>query len=1160
MKHFRLLFILGGLLLALSAAFAQSDTARIVGTVVDASGASVSGATITVANQGTARVLTAKSEATGSFQVSALPPGQYHVEVKQAGFQTATVDITLQVSQVQELSFKLQLGSIETKVDVTSEVALVETSTSSTGEVIQGRQVTELPLNGRNFTQLALLTPGVTRGSYGDIASGGAAGASSETFRYSDTGGASLSVNGLRPQVNNFILDGVDNNESLVNSIVFFPPAEAIQEFRVNTSVAPAEFGRAGGAVVQTATKSGTNTWHGSAFEFRRSGFGNAHLWNDKSRIDFKRNQFGGTLGGSIIKNKLFVFGDYNGWRQNQPQGDSTTTVPTAKMRTGDFSELLGLKDIVTSVPSRVICPNLYTPGDNPSVLPQFAGMNYIYNPQTCMPFGWNTATNSPGASINVIPSANQNPVGLKYLNAFPASNIAGAVRNNFQPHRQSVRNFNDFDTRVDFYATQKDSIFGRFSYGHDNYSVTDRLVDADHDLPSGWGSGDNLAYPHGLAVGHTHIFNENLINEFRFGWSEHKFGYNPPLQAKALAADMGIPNANRSSLLGGMALIGGWSNQLEYVGDGGPYEVPERTFHFSDSLSITRGRHTFKVGASIIRRQVDFIQGNNAKGYFWIDDNNGETNYNSGHGMFTGYEVSELLGGFVGSYIVGNAEGYYKTRNWETGYFVQDDWRVTNRLTVNLGLRYDLYTWPTEVDNRMSNFDPTRGILVQPGSATAKGYNSSLIDTDKNNFAPRIGFAYDLTGTGRTVLRGGYGMFYFLDRGGVENQLSSNPDFNGVSQYNACPTRTSCENGYRITLSGAAAAGSLDVTKATGALPSALVAADPNKLNSTNNVIYYPKKNPNSYVQQWNVQIQHALNQNTALNVAYVGTHMDNLTTIYNANQAGWFPNVRQIRESANIGSGSYHGLQTSLNHRMSKGLQYTLSYTWSHTLDNANGGVSGPDSHIVVDNKGNALLDYNYGNSGTDFRHYFVGSMIYELPWGKGRTWLTSAPKALDMLVGGWQMNNIVTLGTGGAFDVTGGSGLNLRPNYKGGCKVTGDLGRNTPWLSCPDSAFSDPGSGNIGTLARNYFHGPGYHTWDASISKQFSITERVKTEFRVQGYNLLNTPAMQNPDGGLSTFTATQDKTKSPWANFSNFGRTTNSRFSSERQLEFGLRFSF
>jgi Carboxypeptidase regulatory-like domain len=1156
MRRFTLLTVFAVLVLGLSVAFAQSDSARIVGTVTDASGANVQGATITVTNLGTGRVLSATSAPTGNFQFSALPPGRYHVEAKQKNFKTMTADVTLQISQVQEVNFKLQLGSVETTVSVTDEVALVDTATSSTGEVIQGRQVTELPLNGRNFVQLALLAPGTTRGAYGDIASGGSSGSSAETWRYSDTGGAALSVNGLRPQVNNFLLDGVDNNESLVNSIVFFPPAEAIQEFKVNTSVAPAEFGRAGGAVIQTSIKSGTNRLHGSVFDFRRTGFGDAHVWNQTGPIDYKRNQFGGTLGGAIIKNKLFFFGDYQGWRQNQPVGDGTTSVPTDKMRTGDFSELLGLSNNVTSIPAQATSPLCSTSGlynSDGTVNSKFSGKNYIYNPQTCLPFGWigDGFTGAPGGAgvINVIPAAYQNSVGLKYLNAFPEPNVAGAVQNNFQPHRQQVRNSDDFDVRMDFYPTQKDAIFGRFSYGQDYFTVTDRLVDATHDLPSGWGSGDNPAKPRGFATGFTHTFNQNLINDFRFGYTDYSYGYNPPLANVPLAANLGIPNANRNSLLGGMALIGGWSGQLEYTGDGGPYLVPQKTFDFNDGLSWTRGNHTFKFGASVMHRGVDFIQGNNAKGYFWIDDNN---NHNMsdvvGHGAFTGYEVSELLAGFVGAYSIGNANGYYETRNWETGYYAQDDWRVNDKLTLNLGLRYDLYTWPTEANNRMSNFDPTRGILVEAGTPQAAGYNSSLINTDKNNFAPRIGFAYDLFGTGKTVLRGGFGVFYFLDRGGVGNQLNQNPDFNGVSQYNACPSSSSCANGYRITLSGAAPLGSNDVTVATGTLPSGAAAADPNNLNATNNLIYYPKNNQNSYVQQWNVQVAQALTPNTALNVAYVGTKMDDLTTIYNANQAHWFSNIGAITESANIGSGNYNGLQMSLNHRMTRGLQYTVSYTWSHTLDNANGGVSGADSHIVVDNKGNALLQDNWGNSPMDFRHYFVASAIYELPWGRGRRWLTDVPKSIDAILGGWQLNNIVTLGSGGAFDVTGGSGLNGRPNYSGGCTVTGALGSSAPWLSCPASALTDPGAGVVGTLPRNYFHGPGYHTWDASIFKQFSITERVKTEFRVQGYNLTNTPAMQNPDGGWNG------------GSNGNFGKVTNSRFSSERQLEFGLRFIF
>ena len=322
---------------------AQTDTGRLVGTVTDASGAVISDAAITVTNKGTARSITAQTNGSGGYVVNALPAGSYHVEIKKQDFKTATADFTLEVSQVQEINLKLEPGNVSVTVDVTSGVPLVDTSTSSTGEVIQGRQVTELPLNGRNFTQLALLTPGVTRGAYGDEASGGSSGTSSETFRNSDTGGASLSANGLRPQADNFILDGVDNNDGLVNTIIFFPPAEAIQEFRVNTSVAPAEFGRGGGAIVQTSIKSGTNQLHGTGFFFRRSGEFDAHSYQATGPIIYRKGQFGGTLGGAIWKNKLFAFGDYQGLRQDQPVGIEYASVPTTKMRNGDFSELLGL-------------------------------------------------------------------------------------------------------------------------------------------------------------------------------------------------------------------------------------------------------------------------------------------------------------------------------------------------------------------------------------------------------------------------------------------------------------------------------------------------------------------------------------------------------------------------------------------------------------------------------------------------------------------------------------------------------------------------------------------------------------------------------------------------------------------------------------------------
>ena len=1175
MKQLAKMFVLLTLVLLWTSitAFPQSESGRLIGTITDASGAAVPGATVKVTQVTTNRVISVTSQADGSYALNALPVGNYKIEVSMTAFKGQRANFSLEISEVKEVNFKLEVGSINETIEVTNDVPVVDTETSSTGEVIQGRQVVDLPLNGRNFTSLALMTPGVSRGAYSNNAAGIAFGnPAAETWRNYDSGSAALAVNGLRPQANNYMIDGIDNNESLVNTIVIIPALEDIQEFKTTTNDASAEFGRAGGAIVQVATNAGSNKIHGTAYWFNRSKIAAADVFQYTSekqctylgqsgcvaRPPLSRNQFGASLGGPIWKNKLFGFVDYQGWRETLPNGVDTTRVPTAKMRTGDFSELYSPtgEGSATSLPYSGLpgCATARTAQPNAFLS---AGYGYVFDPTTCLPFGWDTTNDAPGASINVIPSASQIQPGAKYLNLFPLPNITSANvatnDQNFSQVEQNIIRMNDYDARLDFVASSKDTIFARYSLGTDFLNGTQVLKDSNHFLPSGGGS--NPSHPRQVAVGWTHILSSTIINEFHYGWIRDLSGYQQPNGSNPVASAIGIQNANTSPLLGGMPIIGGWYGNISYIGDGGPYLIVEPTNQFTDSVSWTKGKHTFKFGASIIHRDVNWDQGNNAKGYFWIDDSNagccgGFPVSTSGHGTFTGYEDSELLGGFMGAYSVGAFSGYYQTRSWENGFFGQDDWRVARRLTLNLGLRYDILSWPYEASNHMSNFDPSTGELVEAGSS---GWPKALINTPKKDFGPRLGFAYDLKGDGKTVIRGGYGLFYYVDRGGVGNELSNNADFNGTSTYYACPTLTTCGSGYRFAFTGAAAAGATDPTTATGALPPKVGIA-PNAVNTNTNVIYYPENSPNSHIQEWNVQVEHALDRATALNVAYVGTKMGNLATTFNANSTvlgggtNWFPvggainpnGVGAINATEMIGSGTYNGLQTRLTRHMSRGLQLTAAYTWSHTLDNS-ASAFGTSGGIVVGNNGTPLLQYERGNSDTDQRQLFTLSSLYELPFGRGKSFGHDMPKAVDYVIDGWQWNNVITKATGTPIDISGGSG-NGRPDYHGGCK-TGVSWH--VWISCPAGAFTNA-AGLVGNLSRNYFAGPGTFEWDASLVKNITISERVTTQLRAQVYNLTNTPQFQNPDTNFNDGT---------------FGQLFSARIAPpNRQLELAIRVSF
>ncbi len=1148
------------------ALFAQTDLASIRGTVQDQTGASIPAASIELRNLDTGLSQTDVADGIGNFHFEALVRGNYQATVSAAGFQTEVQAITLDVSQIQALNFKLKPGAAATTVTVTDAAPIVDTSTSSTGTVVEAEQIAALPLNGRNYTQLAMLVPGVTRGAYGSDASG--ASGNAETWRYNDTGGTAISANGLRQQANNFELDGLDNNESLVNSTVLITPVEDMQEFRVTNSVAPAEFGRAGGAILQNSIKSGTTHYHGSAFFFDRDGIfdANPNYFSPGTKAGtFHKAQFGGTAGGPIpfLHNKLFIFGGYQGLRFTTPDGEATNTVATPLMRTGDFSELLTTPNFgwSTSVPNQQVTGCTTTAGP--------AGT--IYDPTTCLPF--------PG---NKIPAGRMNQAAMNYLNAFPMpNNMTGTGGNvglseNYDSFPQGSQKLNDFDARIDWAATSKDNVFGRYSYGQDILTKQSQYPN----LPAGYGTGVNPVHPRGEAVGETHAFTPNIVNEFRYGHLYDFFGYVPPMDNIPISANLGILNANRNSLLGGGAAINGGWPEGTYTGDGGPYTVPQSSNQFVDSVAWVKGPHTFKFGGSIEKRQVSFFQGNNAKGYFDFSGNN-----------FTGNATSDMLVGFVDDYSIGVASSYFVTQNWETGYYFQDDWKVNRRLTLNLGLRYDLYTFPSEVHNYQSNFNLSTLTLQQAGT---NGLSADIVATNHDNFAPRAGFAYDLFGDGKTSVRGGFGLYYFLDRGGVGNQLSENPDFNGSENYSDSPA----QGGWRLDFTGSApactqvdsngntisqpAGGTCNEALPTtqGSLPLPIFGSTINRADPINaNLISVDTNRPTSMIEQWNLQIQRQLTSQMSVNVAYVGTSSQNLSTWFNINsqELDTAPNTvlyhdangvnfGSIDRGLNNGSSNYNALQIYLNSRMHNGFQYTASYTYSHSLDNSSGafGTGTGGAGIFVTAAG-PDMKANYGSSDQDQRQVFTFSALDELPIGRGRMFLSDIPRALDEVIGGWHLNVITSLESGTPITVTTGNYLYTAPNGTtslagGGMTNRADLKGAVSypkhlkeWFDT--SVFSHPSVINPngqnstfiapGTLGRNLMVGPAFRDLDASIGKDFPIMEGIAMHFTADAFNLSNTPAFTNPDTGLDD---------------GSFGQITSVRANSQRQLQLSLRLTF
>ncbi len=1107
-----LVLALGTLLIpAAPHALGQSDSGRVVGTVTDPSGAAIPKASITLVNTTTGLKLIGSSSASGELNVSAVPAGDYTATVTATGFQTQTQAITVVVTTSLTLNFALQPGSETTNVEVTGAASLVNTSDPTLGETIESKQITELPLNGRNTLNLALLTPGVTQGTYSENGQDTAG-------RFGDTGGGVLAVNGTRPQANNFILDGVDNNDGLNNVIIFFPPVDATQEFKVDTSVAPAQYGRAGGALVVSSLRSGTNQLHGSAFEFYRSGKWAAnpnYQFNGQPATPnpaYNRSQFGGSLGAPLVKNKLFIFGDYQGTRVKQPSSTGYVTVPTALMRQGDFSELLNPSFASASVSTTPVFTTAF-----PRCVPNYATLDanlgmyskgQVYDPLTCTPF-----------PNNVIPTGRLNTAAVNYLNAFPLPSRTDRALNNYLTDQSQIQKYNTFDTRIDWNASLNNLFFFRYSYDNSTNDLNSQLAQNGSNPPLNANGANDYLHARGYDLGYTHTFSPRAVNEARIAYNRDNFGFTPPNYGISVGSELGINDSALGVAAGtGGPLIGGTGTEMMYTGDFGPFEVPQNTYEVTDTVSLTAHSHQLNFGGTFLRRVVNYYRPIEGKGGF----------FTNGDEDFTGYDESEFLVGGVDNYQIGSQIGFFSNINQEDALFLQDDWRVNHHLTLNLGIRYDLITWPYEAHNQQSSFDLANNQVLEAG---VNGVSKTIVNQDFLNFAPRVGFAYDLSGNGKSALHGGYGIFYFPDYGGIYNQLGQNGPFSGNNFFTA-------EDGYCITLSGQTVTkpGSYSCAGYTGPaavttqlpLPPSVATFNPmNPPQGLGGTVVNPN-NKHSRIQEYNLQLQQQFTSKDVLSFGYVGTYADRLSTFYsNLTNYHIGATTRPIPgQDGGLtyddynGSSNYNGLQVHFEHRATSFLA-TASYAWSHALDNTDSPYSG--TPVAV------LLDYdqaaNYGNSSQDERQIASGSFVYNLPFGHGERFGASAPRLLDLAIGGWQINDIVLLSTGQPVDLQAGSGsapgnrpdliapITYPKSISGTWFNTTSFSNAIPFVNATDGTTNTIYT-RLGTLGRNQVYGPGSRTMNVGAQKNLHISEGKQIELHGDAFNVTNTPNFAQP----------------------------------------------
>jgi hypothetical protein len=1136
---YRFLLLVASLFLTPSQLMGQVDRGSIAGITTDSSGALVPGATITATEIQTGQSVKVTTNNSGSYEVNLLHIGTYTVTAEKLGFRrTVQANVEVTVNQVVRVDLVLQVGALTQIVEVNAAPPLVQTDTSSLGTIEDQRRIVDLPLNGRNFIQLAYLGPGANSGASGSNVSGG-------VFE-NERGNEALSVNGLRVSNNNFLLNGVDNNEFGLGGVIVLPPPDAIQEFRIEENSMSAEFGR-GGAAVNVAVKSGTNELHGGAYEFIRNDKLDARNFFDADRAPFRRNQFGVFLGGPIRRNKTFIFGDYQGTRIREGL-TSISTVPNATERTGDF------RDRLTGAS--------FSPCPSPGAGDPMFDTGTIFDPLsthniTCTD-GTVVSLRNPFVSngqVNVIPFSSINGVGLNVVNLYPAPNIPGAgLFNNYLLNPGQRNNQDSFDVRVDNRFRDQDQLFVSYSFGDVRSLLPGPLgnLGGTDCCPSSSTDGDQHA-----GVGWTHTFTPTLLNDLHGGYFRYLVNAKPLNFGKNLADQLGIPNANRGDpTSSGLTTfdIAGFTG----LGDSlwTPEFAAENIYQMADTLSWVRNKHSLKFGIDFRRQQRNFFQVTAPRG--WFTFNGAYTgDLSTGNG---GNGLADLLLGTPQTEEQDRLQGEYPTRYWDLAEFVQDDFHATPDLTLNVGLRYEV---TSPANGRVGNFDLQKAIVVDSVGPNAVPHAG--VQFDKNDWAPRLGLAWTPFGRKGTVIRSAFGMFYSAE-GNIFDDLGLNAPFLYV-------------NSQSFNVGLIPGAGQF----LSAGFPSTIVFPDPNDPSGTVRTTGPKRLMPRIF--EWNFSVQQQFRQNWMVQAAYVGTRayrlwnhessdlnqplqpLDSNFSDATGNMGRPYFNVRPDLVSilpldfAQLGL-NYNAFQVSVNKRFASGFNMLASYTFAKGLGNADGNVAGnaiQNSHDVGADKGPVP---------PNIRNRFVLSYLYELPVGQGKRFLGSAGRAVNLALGGWQVSGITTMQSGEAYTAGLSNDLSnaASPSYHpdrihnpydfsfnvAGQEALGCTGKQTLACFFNQAAFITPplapgqqtahvfGNGGIGNL-----RGPELINFDAAVLKSFRLTERNRLEFRAEFFNIANTPNFALPGGTVDT----------------SGGAAISSTVSdNQREIEFALKWSF